>query len=565
MNYNPNTISELVKIGMSGPDGRQLLQQYYSNPPEWMTPSEARLFVPIAAERLDRLKEASDKIAAPETTVVEDKVAGLAGLAPQGEGMPMPEEGQPMPEEGAEQGVASLPVPEDMFQEEGMAGGGIIAFDDGGEVQRFQNQGLVSLRSPELRAQLELLKRQYDATPEGTPEKAQLAQAIDAILAADTAAPQTAPAAQAQLTAPAAPASPFAGYPELQAANNEIVNAKAGIADLMKGIEYKPSELEALGKKYVAERDAAGAPFRTKAEASMKKQEARLSEIGKDADLRTALEFFTNLAASPSPFFGVAAGQAGSKALAYYDSIQEKKQRAQAAYDAMDMNYQLARAAEAKGDYDARDKYLNTAKDDKRQAVQAQIKGFEAQGNLAAKQAESFLNLKKLDIDKIRAEADLIRAKAPPDLVQTISYVESRVRDFNNKGLYNDINDGRPLNDAQVLTVTNGYISSLKGGGSDSYKGATLDTAIGNQVNAALINNQEFIDARSVANDPKQTKENRDAAQKTMDRLRDEEYSRQRSLYKKDFDEGTPSRGPKTLLGGGSNSLNPLGLNLPKL
>ena len=552
MNYNPNTISELVKIGMSGPDGRQLLQQYYSNPPEWMTPSEARLFVPIAAERLDRLKEASDKIAAPETTVVEDKVAGLAGLAPQGEGMPMPEEGQPMPEEGAEQGVASLPVPEDMFQEEGMAGGGIIAFDDGGEVQRFQTGGLGTLNTPQLSSNLQFLIEQFKALPEGDPQKATLAEAIKQI--------------QSQLSAgqPAAPASPFAGYPELQAANNEIVNAKAGIADLMKGIEYKPSELEALGKKYVAERDAAGAPFRTKAEASMKKQEARLSEIGKDADLRTALEFFTNLAASPSPFFGVAAGQAGSKALAYYDSIQEKKQRAQAAYDAMDMNYQLARAAEAKGDYDARDKYLNTAKDDKRQAVQAQIKGYEAQGNLAAKQAESFLNLKKLDIDKIRANAEMIRATAPPDLVQAIQYVENQVKDFNRKGLYNKINNGEPLNEAQILDVTSGYIANLKGGG-DSYKAATTDTAVGNQVNAALISNQEFLDARTIANDPKQPKEKRDAAQKTMDRLREEEYGRQRDLYKRDFDKWDSSRGPKTLLGGGSNSLNPLGLNLPKL
>ena len=552
MNYNPNTISELVKIGMSGPDGRQLLQQYYSNPPEWMTPSEARLFVPIAAERLDRLKEASDKIAAPETTVVEDKVAGLAGLAPQGEGMPMPEEGQPMPEEGAEQGVASLPIPEDMFQEEGMAGGGIIAFDDGGEVQRFQTGGLGTLNTPQLSSNLQFLIEQFKALPEGDPQKATLAEAIKQI--------------QSQLSSGqrAAPASPFAGYPELQAANNEIVNAKAGIADLMKGIEYKPSELEALGKKYVAERDAAGAPFRTKAEASMKKQEARLSEIGKDADLRTALEFFTNLAASPSPFFGVAAGQAGSKALAYYDSIQEKKQRAQAAYDAMDMNYQLARAAEAKGDYDARDKYLNTAKDDKRQAVQAQIKGYEAQGNLAAKQAESFLNLKKLDIDKIRANAEMIRATAPPDLVQAIQYVENQVKDFNRKGLYNKINNGEPLNEAQILDVTSGYIANLKGGG-DSYKAATTDTAVGNQVNAALISNQEFLDARTIANDPKQPKEKRDAAQKTMDRLREEEYGRQRDLYKRDFDKWDSSRGPKTLLGGGSNSLNPLGLNLPKL
>jgi len=37
-------------------------------------------------------------------------------------------------------GVAALPVPEGSY-----AGGGIVAFDDGGEVPRYQNQGLIDL------------------------------------------------------------------------------------------------------------------------------------------------------------------------------------------------------------------------------------------------------------------------------------------------------------------------------------------------------------------------------------------------------------------------------------
>ena len=41
------------------------------------------------------------------------------------------------------QGVAGLPVPDEMFSEQAMAAGGIVAFEEGGEVKRFANQGLV--------------------------------------------------------------------------------------------------------------------------------------------------------------------------------------------------------------------------------------------------------------------------------------------------------------------------------------------------------------------------------------------------------------------------------------
>jgi len=44
-----------------------------------------------------------------------------------------------------EQGVAALPADVDVPE---YAGGGIVAFDDGGEVQRFQNQGMVTSRVP---------------------------------------------------------------------------------------------------------------------------------------------------------------------------------------------------------------------------------------------------------------------------------------------------------------------------------------------------------------------------------------------------------------------------------
>ena len=43
----------------------------------------------------------------------------------------MLQEAQPQP------GVAALPVPDHMYQEKSMAAGGIVAFDDGGEVKHF--------------------------------------------------------------------------------------------------------------------------------------------------------------------------------------------------------------------------------------------------------------------------------------------------------------------------------------------------------------------------------------------------------------------------------------------
>ena len=82
----------------------------------------------LALSELQRRKEMREKYqqAQPEkTTVAEDLAApqpqGIAAMAP-----------QQAPVE--EQGVAGLPVPDQMFSGQGMAAGGIVAFDDGGEV-----------------------------------------------------------------------------------------------------------------------------------------------------------------------------------------------------------------------------------------------------------------------------------------------------------------------------------------------------------------------------------------------------------------------------------------------
>jgi hypothetical protein len=87
-------------------------------------------------------KYASQNQKAPEKSVAEDLTqapnqSGLAMLA----GNPM---GNPAPQ-GAptDEGVAGLPIPDQMFSGQGMAAGGIVAFDDGGDVN-YADGGMVA-------------------------------------------------------------------------------------------------------------------------------------------------------------------------------------------------------------------------------------------------------------------------------------------------------------------------------------------------------------------------------------------------------------------------------------
>ena len=95
----------------------------------------------LALSELQRRKEVRDtyQAAKPEQkSVAEDLTqpaqpqSGLAMLA-----------GQPQMKM-EDQGVAGLDTG-DMYQEDSFAGGGIVAFDDGGEVQRYASKGLVNL------------------------------------------------------------------------------------------------------------------------------------------------------------------------------------------------------------------------------------------------------------------------------------------------------------------------------------------------------------------------------------------------------------------------------------
>jgi len=95
----------------------------------------------LALSELQRRKDMRSKYEsqqAPESSVADDleqeaqpqeAQGGLAMLA-----------GQPQ-QDMSDQGVAGLPIPDQMFSGQGMAAGGIVAFDDGGEVPSFAGPG----------------------------------------------------------------------------------------------------------------------------------------------------------------------------------------------------------------------------------------------------------------------------------------------------------------------------------------------------------------------------------------------------------------------------------------
>jgi hypothetical protein len=119
----------------------QEIQQPTGNFPSYLIVSE-----------LGRRKRMRDKVAKemPSQTVAQELATPPQmpqqmpqGMAPQGL-MAMP---QAQTELAAQDAMGTTP-PEMMMPAQQMAGGGIVSFRDGGDVQRFLNQGLVEATSP---------------------------------------------------------------------------------------------------------------------------------------------------------------------------------------------------------------------------------------------------------------------------------------------------------------------------------------------------------------------------------------------------------------------------------
>ena len=116
-------IIQLQNMLRGAPD--EALVNYVQNP-QGEVPSY------LVLSELQRRKDTRAKYQAeqaPESSVAEDLTQPAQ---PQG-GLGMLADQPQMQDD--DQGVASLPVPDDMYDEENFAGGGIVAFEDGGGVK----------------------------------------------------------------------------------------------------------------------------------------------------------------------------------------------------------------------------------------------------------------------------------------------------------------------------------------------------------------------------------------------------------------------------------------------
>ena len=167
----------------------------------------------LALSELQRRKTMREKFQqqqAPQTTVAEDlgqktmpDQGGLAMLA-----------GQPQMQM-EDQGVAGLPVPDDMYQDQNFAGGGIVAFGPGGEVatSKFGDffRGLGNPAALEINKQIGALEAEKNRlkssifTPKTPTEKVadvQRIKEIDAQISALSTKKSSTPAASATQTIP---------------------------------------------------------------------------------------------------------------------------------------------------------------------------------------------------------------------------------------------------------------------------------------------------------------------------------------------------------------------------
>jgi len=91
----------------------------------------------LAGMFIDKMRMAQQEEMAPQSTVAQDVMAAPAGLGATPQAAMAPQMPQQMPTEA---GVAALPVPDEMVPDE-YAGGGIVAFSNGGATEMFGNIG----------------------------------------------------------------------------------------------------------------------------------------------------------------------------------------------------------------------------------------------------------------------------------------------------------------------------------------------------------------------------------------------------------------------------------------
>jgi hypothetical protein len=206
----------------------------YINSPSGQVPSY------LALAEIKRRKDMESRFAAQTNQAPETTVADELTQAPQG-GLQMLA-GNPMASEGAptSQGVADLPVPDEMYNEQNFAGGGIVAFDNGGPVATSKlgdflrglgNRGATDIDKQIGALQAEKNKISYDIFSSYTPEQRAAQQQkladIDAQIAALT-SQRSSTADMPKVEKPAFAAPGLVGLNTPPTADNKLTNEDIG-------------------------------------------------------------------------------------------------------------------------------------------------------------------------------------------------------------------------------------------------------------------------------------------------------------------------------------------------
>jgi hypothetical protein len=394
INVNQIT-SQLAKM----PD--QALQQYASmhkNDPYTVALALAE------SNRRKEMRTGAQMQQGPQPKVVDQEIAGIA--APQQ---------QMLPEDS---GIAQLPA--DNIK--GMAGGGIVAFEEGGHVPRFQNQGLVTqptrlsgesfqdFRRRVFEAELQTQRDRNNAavTTREAERQRLLAQRPDGFIPPSPffdrkplPASSAMQSAGITNTAPApfeVPSSTVKGFSDTTDLDKMIesavakpdakpeakLNARPGTegagggqkqpapglpsvnaaANALTGIDsLLPAKEKAQERDaFMAEREGISKPVWAKAEGMINKEKDRLNE-GREQDFYMAL-IEGGLAAAgatgPNALQNIAQGF--SKGTSSYASGLKDFRKAAQENSKMELDIERARAAEKRGDMDAYQKYEDSIK-----------------------------------------------------------------------------------------------------------------------------------------------------------------------------------------------------------
>jgi len=359
---------------------QDVLVKYAQNPS-----AEVPQFLAMAALQFQKeMKEGGNQAQPPQGTVKDALIQQVMQGQPQQQQMPPPQQTQPQQPvmHAAHGGLAELHVPDHMFQEHNMAGGGIVAFDGGGGVNEEQ-----------LQSNLEFLNQQYAALPADSPQKAQIAAAIDQIdrqLNAQedsgvAALPTKAPTKAEGYSGLNLPA-PTTGQQE---AISQINALNAGIPALVRAGEISEEDGKKIREAAIKERRDIFDPVEAEVSGMLADTKARIDKRYQNSELWSAFKGFAKMASTKQPYFGTAFGEGLSEFGDAYDKSQAAEEAARNAYTSMSMNYKMAEAARKVGDLDAADARLKDAKADKRDVAKLNIQAVTAQGNLIGESAKA--------------------------------------------------------------------------------------------------------------------------------------------------------------------------------